>query len=174
VTAGRLALWGRQRKKPGEAILAAVLSLVVLAICGGVGLALKQPWLFPSLGPTAMLLVGAPKLPSARPLNAVIGHFVALLVGYGCILAFGLTQAQPAPVVGLTPAYVFAGSTAVAVTMVILELLQLPHPPAGATALIVSLGILDKPPVLLQMAGAIVLIVVLSWLATALLGRRSS
>jgi CBS-domain-containing membrane protein len=166
-------LWGRQAGKPGDALVAAVLCLVVLGIAGVVGLALKQPWLFPSLGPTVMLFFGAPKHPSSRPLNAVIGHFVALLVGYLCVLVFGLTAAQPAPVAGLTPAYVLSGSVAVAVTMLVLQLMQLPHPPAGATALIVSLGILDKPPALLEMAGAVVLITVLGWGANLLFRRRA-
>jgi len=165
-------LWGRQAGKPRDAIVAAVLCLVVLAIAGGVGLALRQPWLFPSLGPTVMLFFGAPKHPSSRPLNAVLGHFVALLVGYLCVLAFGLTAAQPAPVAGLTPAYLLSGSLSVAVTMLVLQLMQLPHPPAGATALIVSLGILDKPPALLEMAGAVVLVTLLGWAANLLFRRR--
>jgi CBS-domain-containing membrane protein len=165
-------LWGRQPGKPLDAVIAAVLCLVVLGIAGGVGLALKQPWLFPSLGPTVMLFFGAPKLPSSRPVNAVVGHFVALLVGYLCVLVFGLRNAPPAPIGGLTPPYVFAGSLAVAVTILVLKLMQLPHPPAGATALIVSLGILDKPPALLEMAGAIVLVSILGWAGSLLVRRR--
>ncbi|GAA4159409.1 hypothetical protein GCM10022286_13750 [Gryllotalpicola daejeonensis] len=165
------ALWGRERVGSRDAILSAVLCAVVLAIAGGVGLLLKQPWLFPSLGPTVMLFFGAPTHLSSRPLNAVIGHAVALLVGYLCVVVFGLTSAQPAPIQGLTSAYVLSGAVAVGVTMLVLQLVQLPHPPAGATALIVSLGILDKPPALLEMAASVVLITILGWGCNLLLRR---
>ncbi|MBG6226464.1 putative membrane protein YccC [Arthrobacter sp. CAN_A2] len=52
----------------GSGLYAALLSLIVLAASGGLGLALHAPWLFPSLGPTVMLFFESPRrrLP-ARP-----------------------------------------------------------------------------------------------------------
>lgn len=153
----------------GRAGYAAVLSLVVLALSGAVGLALKQPWLFPSLGPTVMLFFESPEQPSSRPKNALVGHGVGLLVGALCFYALGLQGTPSAPVGGLTPLYVVAGALSVAITALVLTLVKLPHPPAGATTLIVSLGILVQPVQLLSMAGAIVLITLAGWGINALL-----
>jgi CBS-domain-containing membrane protein len=156
----------------GAATYAAVLSLVVLAASGAVGLLVALPWLFPSLGPTVMLFFESPEQPSARPLNTIVGHAVGILAGVACLAAFGLFGAPPAPVGGLTPAYVAAGAISVAVTTLVLTLLQLPHPPAGATTLIVSLGILTTLPQLLSMIGAVILVTVVGWGLNHLLGTR--
>jgi CBS-domain-containing membrane protein len=167
---------GRMRKtRVGSAAYAAGLSLVVLLLAGAVGLALKQPWLFPSLGPTVMLFFESPEQPSSRPRNALIGHGVGLIAGAACFYALGLNGQPPAPVGGLTVPYVVAGVLSVAITTLVLTLLKTPHPPAGATTLIVSLGILTQPAELLSMAGAIVLITLAGWALNALLlGRQSA
>lgn len=166
-------LEGRIDSRPVGAAYTGLLCLVVLAVSGAVGLLIKQPWLFPSLGPTVMLFFESPRERSSRPLNAIGGHLIGLVVGYACYLAFGLNGAPSAPVGGLTPAYLAAGALSVALTTVALTLLAIPHPPAGATTLIVSLGILAKPLDLLDLAGAVVLITVAGWaLNRLLLGRR--
>ncbi|PYY55895.1 MULTISPECIES: HPP family protein [unclassified Curtobacterium] len=146
-----------------RALVAALLCLVVLTISGAVGLATAQPWLFPSLGPTVMLFFTAPKQHASRPMNALVGHLVAIIVGYGCFLAFGLAGSTAAPTGGLTLGYVAAGAVSVALTTLVLQLIRLPHPPAGATTLIVSLGILSEPLQLLDMAGAVLLVTVAGW-----------
>ncbi|WP_203138029.1 HPP family protein [Microbacterium sp. JZ31] len=162
-----------RESRTGAAAYAATLCLVVLACAGVVGLVLKQPWLFPSLGPTVMLFFESPASPSSRPANALVGHAVGLGAGIACFFALGLSGQPPAPVGGLTVAYVVAGVLSVAITTLVLSLLNMPHPPAGATTLIVSLGILTEPPQLLAMAGAIVLISLAGWgLNRSLLGRR--
>lgn len=164
-----------RRIRSGAAAYAGGLAVVVLALTGAVGLATRQPWLFPSLGPTVMLFFESPESPSSRPRNALIGHAVGLLVGVGCFHVLGLAGLPPAPVGGLTPGYVAAGALSVAITTVVLTLLRTPHPPAGATTLIVSLGILTQPPQLLAMAGAIALTAVAGWaLNSGLLGGRAA
>ena len=157
-----------QRRGPGAAY-AGLLSLVVLTISGLVGLLLKQPWLFPSLGPTVMIFFQSPRNAAARPLNTIVGHFVGIVVGLLCLLAVGQAGHPSAPVAGLNPQYLIAGVLSVGITTAVLTLVHLPHPPAGATTLIVSLGILQGAPALLSMAGAIVLITVLGWAADRLL-----
>jgi CBS-domain-containing membrane protein len=162
-----------RERRAGAAGYAAVFTLIVLALAGAVGLALKQPWLFPSLGPTVMLFFESPEQPSSRPQNALVGHAVGLVAGVLCFYALGLSGQPPAPVGGLTVAYVAAGALSVAITTLVLTLIDMPHPPAGATTLIVSLGILTQPPQLLAMVGAIVLITIAGWgINRLLLGRR--
>ncbi|WP_368497699.1 HPP family protein [Herbiconiux sp. A18JL235] len=166
--------WGREGGGRLDAVVGALLCLIVLAAAGAIGLALKQPWLFPSLGPTVMLFFASPAEKSSRPVNALVGHLVALAVGYAAFVTFGLTGMQSAPVGGLTPAYLAAGATSVAVTTLVLQLIRLPHPPAGATTLIVSLGILSTPPDLLVMTGAVVLVVAAGWALNVARGRWRS
>jgi hypothetical protein len=156
----------------GAAGYAAVLSLVVLAIAGTVGLVTALPWLFPSLGPTVMLFFESPRQPASRPLNTLVGHAVGIIAGLGCLLAFGLQHHEPAPVAGLTVGYVAAGALSVAVTTLVLTWIGLPHPPAGASTLIVSLGILDTASRIGAMAAAVVLITVVGWGLNLLLGTR--
>lgn len=163
---------GEGRGSLGAGLYAAVLCLVVLAASGAVGLALRLPWLFPSLGPTVMLFFESPAQRASRPVNALFGHAVALAAGVLCLYAFGLQDAPPAPVGGLTPAHLMAGALSVALTTLVLTWMRTPHPPAGATTLIVSLGILTAPAELASMAGAVLLITVLGWGLNILLGTR--
>ena len=156
----------------GAAGYAFTLTAVVVAVCGCIGLAVHQPWLFPSLGPTVMLFFESPGQPSARPVNTLIGHVVGIAIGIGCLALFGLIGQSSAPVGGLTPGYVAAGALSVAGTTLILTLLHRPHPPAGASTLIVSLGILSSPSQIASMVGAVLLVTALGWGLNLLLGTR--
>ncbi|WP_254785688.1 HPP family protein [Arthrobacter sp. ok362] len=162
------------QKTLGAGIYAAVLSLVVLALSGTVGLLLHLPWLFPSLGPTVMLFFESPEQPASRPGNTIVGHGVGLLAGILCLYGFGLQNHTSAPVGGLTPTHVLAGALSVALTTLALTWIRMPHPPAGATTLIVSLGILTTPIQLLSIAGAVLLITAAGWGLNMLLGTRPS
>lgn len=159
-----------ERLRP--ALTAGLLALVVLAACGALGLAMQQPWLFPSLGPTVMLFFESPRVASARPLNSLVGHGIGLLTGIGLVLALGLQHLPAATVGGLTLEHIIAGALSVAVTSLLLEALGLQHPPAGATTLIVSLGILTQPQEWATMAAAVVLTTALGWGLNALRGVR--
>ena len=158
-----------QERRGGGAAYAAVLAIVTLSITGAVGLLVKQPWLFPSLGPTVMLFFESPKQPSSRPLNTIVGHVVGIAAGVTCFTVFGLSGHRSAPVGGLTVSYVIAGAVAVGITTAVLSLLKLPHPPAGASTLIVALGILHTPVQLLSMVGAVLLITTAGWAFNRLL-----
>jgi CBS-domain-containing membrane protein len=156
----------------GAGVSAAALCLAVLALAGTVGLALHQPWLFPSLGPTVMLFFDSPEHPTARPRNTIVGHGVGILVGYGCLVGFGLLGHPSAAVSGLTPRHVGAGALSVALTTLLLRMLSCPHPPAGASTLIVSLGILATPRALAAMFAAVLLITAVGLGANRLRGVR--
>jgi hypothetical protein len=159
---------------PGTGAYVGVLSLVVLAASGAIGLALRTPWLFPSLGPTVMLIFGAAKDPSSRPLNAAVGHAVGIGAGLLCLVAFGLYGQPSAPDQGLTPGYVLAAAFSVAITAFVLSALKLPHPPAGATTMIISLGVIADPIGILSMASALAFVIIASWGLNVLLGTRPS
>ena len=158
----------------GAGLYATVLSFVVLALCGAVGLAVKQPWLFPSLGPTAMLFFESPREKPARPTNTLVGHLVGIAVGWAMLTIFRLDPLPPVPVAGLTPGYVLAGALSVAVTSLVLIGIGRPHPPAGASTLIVSLGLLTTPIQLGAMALAVLLLTAAGWGLNTALGLKGS
>ncbi|MGK5498132.1 HPP family protein [Streptomyces sp. URMC 125] len=156
----------------GAGAYAFALCLAALAACGLVGLLVRQPFLFPSLGPTVMLFFESPRQPAAAPRNTLIGHGAAILAGAACLVLFGLTDAPPVTQQGITAARIGAAALSVALTALVLKLLDAPHPPAGATTLIISLGILTSASELLAMALAVVLVTVLGLALNRLLAVR--
>ena len=151
---------------------AALVSVVGLAVAGLAGLALEQPWIFPSLGPTLMVLAETPRQPAAHPRNVLVGHLVGVATGYLALVVTGLTQAPPVIVEGLTGARVVAACLSLGVTALVLQALRTPHPPAGATTLIVSLGILTSATELLAVVLSVALCTLVAVLLDVALGAR--
>lgn len=146
-------------------VRAALVSVAALAVAGLVGLGLGQPWLFPSLGPTLMVLAETPDQPAARPRNVLVGHAVGVAAGYLALLVTGSVDAPPVIETGIGPATVVAAALSVALTALVLQLLGTPHPPAGATTLIVSLGLLTSP---LELATILLSVALVTLVGTAL------
>jgi hypothetical protein len=159
-----------QLGRPGEAIYAASAGAVAIAISGLAAHLLRQPLLFPSLGPSVFLFFEAPLNPQASPRNTLVGHGVALLAGYVSLAIFGLLAAPSVLEAGVTPPRIGAAALSILITMALLILLSSPHPPAGATTLIVSLGLLTTPAQLAAMAAGVVLLTIVGWLMNRLLG----
>lgn len=101
-----------------------------------------QPFIFPSLGPTAFLFFYAPLAPPASPRNTIIGHLIGALSGLGSLMIFGLQDVGPALITGVSNERVGAAALSLGLTSGLMLLAKAPHPPAGATTLIISLGIL--------------------------------
>ncbi len=158
----------------GVGTWSAVVSALALAVAGLVGLALKQPWLFPSLGPTLMLLAETPRQPAAHPRSVLVGHLVGIAAGYLALVATGLTDDPPVIQEGLTSARVVAAALSVAVTALVLQAVKCPHPPAGATTLIVSLGLLAKPSQLLTIALSVLLVTAIAVALNLVTGVRQA
>jgi hypothetical protein len=118
-----------------------------MLIVGGLGVAFNQPWLFPSLAPTAYLQGETPKQPSAKIYHVIVGHIVGLAMGF---VAVALVNAWSQPVVLttgiLTVTRVAAAAIAMGLTTLINLLLHASHPPAGATTLLVALGAFNTLP----------------------------
>ena len=147
------------------ALRSALLSAAFVAVVGAVGVWRKEPWVFPSLGPTLMVLAETPRLPVARPQNVLVGHLVGIGAGVVALLLTDLRGHPSAVQEGLSTARVVACCVAVAVTALLLSLVRLQHPPAGATTLIVSLGILRANEQLRTMVLAVVLLAAVAALA---------
>lgn len=119
-----------------------------------------QPFVFPSLGPTAFLLFYTPHIQSAWPRNTIAGHFIGVLAGWFALVAFGLQHAGPAVAVGVSGARIGAAAVSLGLTALLMVWFGVPHPPAGATTLIISLGILTKLSQFVVLMIGVVLLVI--------------
>ena len=146
--------------RPVMALFATVNGFLSIAIMSFAALATNQPFVFPSLGPTAFLFFYSPLVPAASPRNAVYGHLIGAVAGFGCLLAFGLQDAGPSTAVGVTWERVFAAGLSLGLTSGLMVLVHAPHPPAGATTLIISLGVLHEFEHIVVLMVAVVLLTV--------------
>lgn len=87
------------------------------------------------------------------------GHLIGCSAGYLSLAIFGLLDAGPGLLVGVSWARVGAAALSLALTSGIMMWLRVPHPPAGATTLIVSLGlIVTIPKLVVLMLGVLLLV----------------
>jgi hypothetical protein len=115
-------------------------SFLLLAV-GLIALAFGQPWMFPSLGPSAFLQAEDPARKTARFYNVVVGHLVGLASGIAAVLLLGASDTPGVLASGiLTPIRLSAAALSAVLTMIGLSLLRAAHPPAAATMLLVALG----------------------------------
>lgn len=171
--AERLRVPSLQKRHSSTAILGlfsfvnGVLSIALMSLAAFVT---GQPFIFPSLGPTAFLLFYTPTQPAASPRNTLCGHAIGASAGYLSLVVFGLVHTGPALAVGVTPGRVGAAALSLGLTSGLMAWLKVPHPPAGATTLIVSLGILRKPEELAVLMVAVLLLVLQGYVINRLAG----
>jgi CBS-domain-containing membrane protein len=151
-------------------LFAFVNGLVAIGAMAFVAFVTGEPFVFPSLGPTAFLLFYTPLLPASSPRNTLGGHAIGAAAGYLALVVFGLTDAAPALATGVTGARVGAAALSLGLTSGAMVWARVPHPPAGATTLIVSLGILREPEQLAVLMGAVALLVVQGFAINRLAG----
>jgi CBS domain-containing membrane protein len=138
--------------------------LALLALVTG------NPFVFPSLGPTAYLLFFSPLAKASSPRNTILGHAIGLICGSG---AFVLTGAGSIPFGGHPGIFwpkILAAALSLSATGAFMALLDVSHPPAGATTLIVSLGIIARPRELVVIEVAVFLLVAQALLINRLAG----
>lgn len=130
----------------------------------------RNPFVFPSLGPTAYLLFFSPLAKASSPRNTILGHLIGIVCGYVAFVVTG-AGAQPFGVhLGIFWPRILAAALSLSVTGALMVLLGVSHPPAGATTLIVSLGIISKPRELVIIEVAVVLLVVQALVINRLAG----
>jgi CBS-domain-containing membrane protein len=151
-------------------LFALVNGLIAIGVMALVAFATGEPFVFPSLGPTAFLLFYTPLLPAASPRNTIGGHAIGAAAGYLALVVFGLTDAPPALATSVTAARIGAAALSLGLTSGAMVWARVPHPPAGATTLIVSLGIFREPRQLGVLMLAVLLLVAQGWVINRLAG----
>lgn len=139
----RMPSWVRRAARIPEWAWSPLMAGGLVLLAGLLSLLLLQPWLFPSLGPTAFIQAHRPRSAVARFYNTVVGHMIGIVAGFACVFIVGAAQA---PSVAASdhalPLRVCASALAVALTMLGQIALRAYHPPAAATTLIISLGVI--------------------------------
>lgn len=138
--------------------------LALLAVLTG------NPFVFPSLGPTAYLFFFSPLAEASSPRNAVLGHAIALACGYGAFFVAGLSPFHNGFPSHILWPRVLAAALSLSTTGAAMVLLNINHPPAGATTLIVALGIIAEPRYLLVIEGAVILLTMQAFVINRLAG----
>ncbi len=133
--------------------------LITITILSLLALATGSAFIFPSLGPTAILFFLTPETEAAKPRNALIGHAIGIIFGYLALLLTGLQFAPSVVDEGVSFDRVVAAGLALALTGGVMALLKTPHAPAGATTLIIALGFITEPRSLLVIEFAVALLV---------------
>lgn len=144
---------------------------ITIAVLALLALVSRNPFVFPSLGPTAYLFF-SPLGKNSSPRSTILGHAVGLVCGYW---AFVLTGAGALPFgvhQGIFWPRILAAALSLSSTGALMVLLDVSHPPAGATTLIVSLGIISKPIELAIIEVAVFLLVAQALAISRLAGLR--
>src|SRR5215469_630591 len=134
-------------------------SAISIAILAAIAALTKEPFVFPSVGPTAFLLFYAALGTQSAPRNAFCGHLIGVLAGYVALVIFGLSTTQ-ANLTDVTAPRIGAVTLSLCLTLSLMVWLHVPHAPAGATTLIVALGLLRTPGQLTVLMVAVILMIV--------------
>ena len=154
----------------GDALYTFVACALALVVSGLAAWLFKQPLLFPSLGPTALLFFEQPLAAPSSPRNTLIGHLVAILAGAISLALFGLLDHPSVLTEGVTLARTGAAVLSLALTGALLLLLRSSHPPTGATTLIVSLGLFHTPLEMAILMVGVVILTIVGWAINRALG----
>lgn len=159
--ATRFGLRRLQQRHDTRAVLGAYVlinSAISIAILAGTAAVTRQPFVFPSLGPTAFVLFYAALSAQAAPRNVFCGHLIGVLAGYLALVIFRLTTATP-NLTDVTAPRIGAVTVALCLTLSMMVWINVPHAPAGATTLIVALGLMRTPGQLIVLMVAVVLMI---------------
>jgi CBS domain-containing membrane protein len=137
-----------------------ITSAISIAIVSVIAALSKQPFLFPSLGPTAFVLFYDALGAQAAPRNVFCGHAIGVLAGYLALVVFGLTMAGP-DLTDITGPRIGAVILCLVLTVSLMVWLHVPHSPAASTTLMVGLGLIRTPPQLVVLMIGVVLMIAL-------------
>lgn len=169
----RLRLDWLLRHFPPRLVLAVyvfVNGFITIAVLAVLALVSRNPFVFPSLGPTAYLLFFSPLAKTSSPRNTIFGHAIGLICGYAAFVVTGAGALPFAVHPGIFWPRILAAALSLSATGAFMVLLDASHPPAGATTLIVSLGIISKPRELVIIEVAVFLLVAQALLINRLAG----
>ncbi len=134
-----------------------------MGITGAIAVTTHRPFIFPSLGPSALMIFANPAQRASSPRHVLLGHAIGAGCGYFAVWVNGLLGAPYSSDVTLHR--VLAAATALALTALFMALARSEHAPAGATTLIVAFGLLPALSDFLWLMLAVFVLVLLGFVA---------
>ena len=152
-TAGLLA---RLDERKAVSVVATVNGGLAILVIGFFSSITDLPFMFPALGPTALILFATPTTDSAAPRSVILGHFSGIATGWAVWHLMSTVVSEPVSLQtgGLAP--VVSAALALAATSGLLIRLSCLHAPACASSLIIALGGVTDWRGVLLMAVAVV------------------
>lgn len=132
---------------------------ITIALLALLALVSRNPFVFPSLGPTAYLLFFSPLAKASSPRNTIFGHAIGIVCGYAAYVVTGAGAVPFGVHPGIFWPRILAAALSLSATGAFMVLFGVSHPPAGATTLIISLGIISRPRELAIIEVAVFLLV---------------
>jgi len=126
---------------PRETLWAPLVVATLILAPGLAGLAFGRLVLFPSLGPSALMMAHFPDHRTSRFYNVVVSHLLGLASGFVVVAILGLANAPSVVDANrITVARVAACILAIALATGLELAFDAVHPPGAATTLLVALG----------------------------------
>ena len=169
-------LTSRAPAAASDAVWVPCVSGALLLAAGAMSLATRQPWLFPALGSTAVLIAANPGHSTTRFHAVVVGHVTAFACAWLALVLLGASDS--ATLLGghtMPVVRVWASAFAVAATTLVQPSFRAWHPPAAATALLVTSGIYhaDRGTAFAMLAGVLVVALLGEWFQRLRLAAQS-
>lgn len=117
----------------------------LLLVVGALAWITGRPLIFPSLGPSALVVAVAPEAEAVDARRFVGSHLIGILVGLGCyhvLVGSGSIQGIEAAFTLDQGRLALSGVLSVVLTSLSMHQTDTVHSPACATTLIISLGLL--------------------------------
>lgn len=142
--------WTRRNR----GLYAALGGAVTLLVVGLIAHVAQQPFLVPSLGPTAFVIYFAAGSRQAAPRNVVCGQLIGVACGVVSVVLLGL-RGVPVDLTNIGFHRLAAAVLALSLTFILMSWLGVEHAPAGATTLIVALGVVHTSWGILALTAAV-------------------
>ena len=153
-----------------QALFTFVNGCLSIGLIGLLAYVTDNPFLFPSLGPTAFLLFYKPLAAASSPRNTLIGHIIGIVVGWLCFQLFEQQTNVVTHGAAVSWNVIGAASLSIGFTFGLMVLFNVAHPPAGATTLFISLGIVAQLEQLPVLWAGVVLLVIQAYIINHLAG----
>lgn len=114
---------------------------ILMLVVGAVAYATSQPFLYPSLGPTAFLQAEFPFHRTSQFRDTTIGHLIGIAAGLAAVFILG-AHSEPRIDVAmrLPPRRIAAAALTVTLVIVLQLLFNISNPPSAGTGLLFALG----------------------------------
>lgn len=147
-------------RRPALALFTVFNACISITLIAAIAIFTGTVFLFPSLGPTAFLMFYSPSAPASSPRNTLVGQTLAVGMGYLSLRITRVPNTGTNGVVQVNWPHVLAAMMSLGLTLGLMVLLNVEHPPAASTALLIGLGALHNPVHLVLLLFAVLLLVV--------------